>query len=121
MKGSKIPHLSYVGDSIIGEHCNLGAGTITANVRFDKGTVRLRVKRHLYDSGMKKLGAVMGDNVQTGINVSLMPGVRVGSESWIGPGVIVDSDIPSRRLVLVKQGQLMKSSGKHSKLVKRSM
>ncbi len=90
MRGSKIPHLSYVGDSVIGEECNLGAGTITANVRFDKGTVRLKVKGHLSDSGRRKLGVIMGDHAQTGINVSLMPGVRIGSGTWIGPGAVID-------------------------------
>ena len=103
MRGSKIPHLSYVGDSVIGEACNLGAGTVTANVRFDKRTVRMKIKGQLSDSGQEKLGVIMGDRVQTGINVSLMPGVRIGAESWIGPGAIVSKDVPSGRTLLVKQ------------------
>ena len=103
MRGSKIPHLSYIGDSVIGENCNLGAGTVTANVRFDKRTVRMKIKNQLSDSGQEKLGVIMGDRVQTGINVSLMPGVRVGAESWIGPGAIVSQDVPSGRILLVKQ------------------
>ncbi|MGA3296635.1 MAG: bifunctional sugar-1-phosphate nucleotidylyltransferase/acetyltransferase [Candidatus Bathyarchaeia archaeon] len=108
MKGSKIPHLSYVGDSIIGEECNLGAGTITANVRFDKRTVRLKVKGNLFDSGREKLGVLMGDRAQTGINVSLLPGVRIGSDSWIAPGAVISQDVPSRKIVLVKQSRIVK-------------
>jgi len=108
MKGSKIPHLTYVGDSIIGEECNLGAGTITANVRFDKQSVRLKVKDNLFDSGRKKLGVLMGDRAQTGINVSLLPGVRIGSDSWIAPGAVISQDVPSRKIVLVKQSRTMK-------------
>jgi len=108
MSTTKIPHLSYVGDSIIGEDCNLGAGTITANVRFDKRTVRMRIKGRLHDSGRVKLGAIVGDRVQTGINVTLLPGIRIGSGSWVAPGAIVSHDIRSRTLVLVKQTQISK-------------
>ena len=93
MTGTKVPHLSYVGDSIIGETCNLGAGTITANIRFDQEILKARVKGRLQDTGRKKIGAIMGDGVQTGINVSILPGVRIGSGSWIGPGTIVSKDL----------------------------
>ena len=55
MTGTKIPHLSYVGDSIIGENCNLGAGTITANIRFNRETLKARVKGRLQDTGRKKI------------------------------------------------------------------
>jgi bifunctional UDP-N-acetylglucosamine pyrophosphorylase/glucosamine-1-phosphate N-acetyltransferase len=103
MKGSKVPHLSYVGDSIIGEHCNLGAGTMTANVRFDKRAIRVRIKHQLVDSGCEKLGVIMGDHVETGINTTLLPGVKIGSGTWIGPGAIVSEDVPSGRIILVKQ------------------
>jgi bifunctional UDP-N-acetylglucosamine pyrophosphorylase/glucosamine-1-phosphate N-acetyltransferase len=108
MKGSKIPHLSYVGDSIIGEHCNLGAGTMTANVRFDKRSIRMRIKHQLVDSGREKLGVVIGDHVETGINATLLPGVRIGSGTWIGPGVVVSEDVPSERVILVKQRHITK-------------
>ena len=103
MDGSKVPHLSYVGDSFIGENCNLGAGTITANIRFDKRTVRVRVGGKLVDSGRRKLSAFLGDAVQTGINVNLMPGVKVGSNSRIGAGVTVYRDVPSNTKVTLKQ------------------
>jgi bifunctional UDP-N-acetylglucosamine pyrophosphorylase/glucosamine-1-phosphate N-acetyltransferase len=112
MRGSKIPHLSYVGDSVIGEECNLGAGTITANVRFDKRTVRLRVKKSVLDSGREKLGVLMGDRSQTGINVSILPGVRIGSASWIAPGAIISQDVPSGKIVLVRQSRLLKTGGR---------
>ncbi len=108
MKGSKVPHLSYVGDSIIGEHCNLGAGTMTANVRFDKRSIRVKVKSKLVDSGREKLGVIMGDHVETGINVTLLPGVRIGSGAWIGPGVIISKDVLSERIVLANQKHVQK-------------
>jgi len=103
MKGSKVPHLSYIGDSILGESCNLGAGTITANIRFDGQPIRMRVKGRLHDTGRRKLGVVMGDRVQTGINVSIMPGVAIGSDSLIGPGAVIYNDVPSTTIIAVKQ------------------
>jgi len=102
MRGTKIPHLSYIGDSIIGEDCNLGAGTITANLRFDEGTVKMMVKGKVVDTERKKLGAIIGDRVKTGIHTSLMPGVRLGSGSLVGAGAIVFKDIKSREKVIVR-------------------
>jgi bifunctional UDP-N-acetylglucosamine pyrophosphorylase/glucosamine-1-phosphate N-acetyltransferase len=98
-----IGHLSYVGDSIIGEDCNLGAGTITANYRLDAKMVKMMVKDRLVESGRTKLGVVLGDDVKAGINVLFMPGVKVGSSSQIGPNVIVYRDVPANTLVLLKQ------------------
>ena len=103
MDDTHIGHLSYVGDSIIGERGNLGAGTITANYRLDSGTVKMMVKDKLADSGRIKLGAVLGDNVKTGINALLMPGIKVGKDSWIGPNLIVQRDLPSGSKVFLKQ------------------
>lgn len=103
MDHSNAPHLNYVGDSIIGEDTNLGAGTITANLRHDKGSVRVEVKGKLEDSGRRKLGAIIGHNVKVGINVSIYPGRKIGSNSFIGPGVVVDRNVPSGSLVVVKQ------------------
>jgi bifunctional UDP-N-acetylglucosamine pyrophosphorylase/glucosamine-1-phosphate N-acetyltransferase len=95
MKNTRIPHLSYVGDSILGEGCSLGAGTITANLRFDEVQIKSKVRGSWMDSGRKKLGAVLGDGAKTGINVSTFPGVKIGRGAWIGPGAIVDHDVPS--------------------------
>ncbi|MGB9684367.1 MAG: bifunctional sugar-1-phosphate nucleotidylyltransferase/acetyltransferase [Candidatus Bathyarchaeales archaeon] len=103
MDGVHIGHLSYVGDSIIGENSNLGAGTMTANYRLDAGTVKMMVKGKLVDTGRTKLGAVLGDNVKTGINALLMPGIKVGKNCWIGPNAIVYRDLPSDTAVFLKQ------------------
>jgi len=111
MDGVHIGHLSYVGDSIIGEKCNLGAGTITANYRLDAGTIKMMVKDRLVDTGRTKLGAVLGDNVKTGIGALLMPGVKVGNNCWIGPNVIVHRDLPSNTAVFLKQSLEEKRMG----------
>ncbi len=89
-------HLSYIGDSVVCEHANLGAGTVTANLRFDDKPVRVTVKGRRVSSGMRKLGAFIGGHVKTGINVSIMPGVKIGAYSWIAPGAVVVRDVPPR-------------------------
>jgi bifunctional UDP-N-acetylglucosamine pyrophosphorylase/glucosamine-1-phosphate N-acetyltransferase len=79
MSGSKIGHLSYVGDSVIGERCNFGAGTVCSNLRHDKGNIKSFIKGERVDSGRRKLGVIMGDNVMTGINTSIYPGTVIES------------------------------------------
>jgi len=95
MGRTKIPHLSYIGDSIIGEDCNFAAGTIVANLKFGDKTVRMRIRDNLVDTGLRKLGIVTGDNVHTGINTSFMPGIRITSGARIPPGSIVSEDVTS--------------------------
>jgi UDP-N-acetylglucosamine diphosphorylase/glucosamine-1-phosphate N-acetyltransferase len=84
MAGSKIPHFNYVGDSVIGENCNLGAGTKIANLKLDKSNVRVNE----IDTKRRKLGAIIGDGVQTGINSSINTGTLIGNNSFIGPGAL---------------------------------
>jgi UDP-N-acetylglucosamine diphosphorylase/glucosamine-1-phosphate N-acetyltransferase len=99
MDNVHIPHLSYVGDSVVGDGTSLGAGTITANLRFDQANVHSWVKDRLVDSGRRKLGTIFGEDVRTGINVSVLPGVKIGPRAWIGPGVIVKTDVRSGKKV----------------------
>ncbi len=94
MEAAKVPHLNYVGDSVVGEFANLGAGTITANLRFDGRNISMRIRGRLVDTGRRKLGAFIGGQAETGVNVSLMPGVRVGAWSWVEPGLVVWRDVP---------------------------
>jgi bifunctional UDP-N-acetylglucosamine pyrophosphorylase/glucosamine-1-phosphate N-acetyltransferase len=103
MDETHVGHLSYVGDSIIGKRCNLGAGTITANIRFDGENVKVQVKNRVVDSGRRKLGAILGDDVKSGINVLFMPGVKVGGSSWVGPNVVVRRDVSPDVVVTLKQ------------------
>ena len=96
MNGSKIPHHNYVGDSIIGEGCNLGAGTKVANLRLDKKDIwaaGINTKR-------RKLGAIMGDNVETGINACINVGCIIGNDVHIGPGAVVSGVILPRSKIL---------------------
>lgn len=93
MKGSHLGHLTYVGDSIIGENCNFGAGTKVANLRFDDGQVKVEVKEKFVNSGRRKFGCIMGDNVKTGINVSIMPGRSIYPNAFVSAGSIVMENI----------------------------
>ncbi|MGQ9583555.1 MAG: bifunctional sugar-1-phosphate nucleotidylyltransferase/acetyltransferase [Thermoplasmatota archaeon] len=89
MSRTHIPHLSYIGDSVIGEGCNLGAGTIVANLRLDERSVKCSIRGERVDTGRRKLGAIIGDNVRTGINCSIDAGTVIGEGSYIGPGARV--------------------------------
>ena len=88
-----VPHLSYVGDSILGRDVNLGAGTKVANLRHDDASVAMTVKGERVDTGRRKLGVVLGDGVKTGINVSLNAGVKIASGAGIRPGETVMRDV----------------------------
>jgi bifunctional UDP-N-acetylglucosamine pyrophosphorylase/glucosamine-1-phosphate N-acetyltransferase len=90
-----------MGDSVIGEHCNLAAGTLIANLRFDDGHVKMTVKNRVVDTGRRKLGVILGDEVKTGINALLMPGVKVGQNTWIGPDFMVQRDIKADTIVMI--------------------
>ena len=85
MNRSKVPHLNYVGDSVIGEECNLGAGTKIANLRLDEKSVTVAG----VNTGRRKMGAILGDGVKTGINASINVGAMIGNGSFVGPGAVV--------------------------------
>ncbi len=111
MDGTHVGHLSYVGDSILCERCNLAAGTITANLRLDDGPVKMLVKGEVVDSGRRKLGAILGDGVKTGINALFMPGVKVGANSWVGANFTVHKDVPADTIVLLRQDSDSREKG----------
>ncbi len=95
MKGSKIPHHNYIGDSVVGEGCNLGSGTKIANLRLDKKEVSVAGA----DSRRRKLGAIIGDGVETGINASINVGSVIGNDAVIGPGAVASGVIsPGARI-----------------------
>ncbi len=96
MDHTHVGHLSYVGDSVLCENCNLGAGTITANLRLDDKSVKMMVKDKVVDTGRRKLGAIIGDDVKTGVGSLLMPGVKIGNSSWVSPGFTVETDLPPK-------------------------
>ena len=96
MNGSKVPHFNYVGDSIIGENCNLGAGTKIANLRLDERNIKVVVKGKIVDTGRRKLGVIMGDYVHTGINVSIDVGTMIGAYTAIAPGARIKGVVATK-------------------------
>ncbi len=112
MENTNVSHLSYVGDSVIGSGCNIAAGTNIANLRFDNATIKTKIKNQKIDSGRRKLGAIIGDSVKTGINSSFSPGVKIGHNSTIGSGVLLYEDLPSDTRVLVKQNHIVQKKNK---------
>lgn len=95
---TSIPHFNYIGDSIICENVNLGAGTKISNLRFDNNNIKMKINEKLIDSGRRKLGAIIGPNSQTGINSSVMCGKKIGEGSVIGAHTMVNEDIPANTL-----------------------
>ncbi len=93
MAGTSVGHLSYIGDSIIGEKVNFGAGTITANLRHDGRNHQSTVGPNLVDTGRRKFGVIAGDGVHTGINTSFYPGRKLWPEVCTRPGEIVARDL----------------------------
>ena len=92
MAESNVPHVSYVGDSVLGRNVNFGAGTQVANLRHDGEPVAMTVKGERVSTGRRKFGVVAGDGVQTAINTSLNAGVVLGAESTTIPGECVTRD-----------------------------
>ncbi len=93
LPGTNVGHLSYLGDSILGEKVNFGAGTIASNLRHDGGAHRSPIEGRMVDTGRRKLGAIVGDGVHTGIHTSIYPGRKFWPKTSTLPGAIVDKDI----------------------------
>ncbi|MBQ8300058.1 MAG: UDP-N-acetylglucosamine pyrophosphorylase [Clostridia bacterium] len=85
----QVPHYNYVGDSILGYKAHMGAGSITSNVKSDKSLVKVKDGEEVIETCMKKVGAMLGDNVEIGCNTVLCPGVVVGRGASVYPGNMV--------------------------------
>jgi bifunctional UDP-N-acetylglucosamine pyrophosphorylase/glucosamine-1-phosphate N-acetyltransferase len=96
-------HLSYIGDSVIGEGVNFGSGTQIANFRFDGENVNVLTEKGWANSGKKKLGAIIGDNTKFGVLSCTMPGKLIGTNCWIHSGVVVNKNVPSGSRVYTRQ------------------
>ena len=95
-------HSNYIGDSIVDDNCSLGAGTVLANFRLDEGNIQIEVGDSLVDTGYDKLGAVVGRGSRIGVNASLMPGVRVGPDCFVGPQVCLREDLAANKMIFLE-------------------
>ena len=91
----QVPHYNYVGDSILGYKAHMGAGSITSNVKSDKTLVTIKYGEQIIPTGLKKMGAMLGDNVEVGCNSVLNPGTVIGRRSNIYPTTSVRGVIPA--------------------------
>ena len=101
-------HSNYIGDSIIEGNCLFGDGSITANLRFDKKNIKISVNAIEVDTGKNKLGSIMGENSSVGVGCMIMPGVRIGHGSTIGPGIVLHKDTEPYSSVILKQEHVIK-------------
>ena len=85
MEGVQAPHFNYVGDSILGNKAHLGAGVICANLRLDQLPVTVKTPSAKVDTGLRKLGAIMGDEAEAGCNAVLQPGAILGKRAAVMP------------------------------------
>lgn len=94
----QVPHYNYVGDSILGFKAHMGAGSITSNVKADKMLVKVHAGAENMETGLKKFGAMLGDNVEVGCNAVLNPGTVIGRETNVYPTSMVRGFIPARSI-----------------------
>lgn len=100
----QVPHYNYVGDSILGYKSHMGAGSITSNVKSDKTLVVIHAKENI-ETGLKKMGAILGDNVEIGCGSVLNPGTVIGSNTNVYPLSSVRGFIPAGS-IYKKQGEV---------------
>lgn len=107
----QVPHYNYVGDSILGFKSHMGAGSITSNVKSDKTLVVVKNGEERLETGLKKFGAMLGDNVEVGCNTVLNPGTVIGKNSNIYPTSMVRGCIPAGS-IYKKHGEIAEKNVK---------
>lgn len=99
LNDTHVPHFSYVGDSILGNGVNLGAGTICSNFRLDGKPISIRVDGKKETTGLRKLGGIIGDRVQIGCKCVLNPGTVIGPDAICYPGLILSGSYKEKSLI----------------------
>ena len=102
----QVPHYNYVGDSILGYRSHMGAGSITSNVKCDKTLVTIKVEGKKIETGLKKMGAMLGDEVEVGCNTVMNPGTIIGKHSNIYPLSMVRGYVPENS-IYKNQGEVV--------------
>lgn len=102
MDGVQVPHFSYVGDSLLGNKSHLGAGVICSNLRLDQKPVTIRADRVTYETGLRKLGAILGDGAEVGCNAVLNPGALLGKRALVSPTVAFSGYAPANTIAFAR-------------------
>jgi len=95
-------HMSYIGDSVIGDGCSFAAGTVLANFRFDERNISVRIEGKSINTKLDKFGAIIGSNCKTGVNTSIMPGVKIGPNSIVGSHICLEGDLEPDTIILAE-------------------
>ncbi len=103
-------HTNYIGDSVLEGGNYFGAGAVTANFRFDAGHIKTHFKGERINTQRNKFGAIIAKDARVGVNASIMPGVKIGGKSTVGPGVVLLQDVPAQTRTFVSQ-QLQERKG----------
>ena len=106
----QVPHYNYVGDSVLGYKAHMGAGSITSNVKSDKTLTTVKTPNGPIETGLKKFGAMLGDEVEVGCGTVLNPGTVVGRNANIYPLSMVRAFVPEKS-IYKKQGEVVKKEG----------
>jgi bifunctional N-acetylglucosamine-1-phosphate-uridyltransferase/glucosamine-1-phosphate-acetyltransferase GlmU-like protein len=91
----QVPHFSYVGDSVLGNRAHLGAGAICSNLRLDQQPVVIRTTGAIYETGLRKFGAIVGDGAEVGCNAVLNPGAILGRRALVLPTMAFSGVLPA--------------------------
>jgi bifunctional N-acetylglucosamine-1-phosphate-uridyltransferase/glucosamine-1-phosphate-acetyltransferase GlmU-like protein len=100
LPGAKAGHFAYIGDSLLGKGCNLGAGTKLANLKLIKTSIQIKGPDKPYDTGLKKFGVIMGDGSETGCNAVTSPGTLLGPRCLVAPNVTVKAGYYPRQSII---------------------
>ena len=98
----QVPHFSYVGDSILGNGAHFGAGVICSNLRLDQQPIVVRLSEATYETGLKKFGAIVGDNAEVGCNAVLNPGTLLGPRALVMPAMAFSGYLPPAMIAHVR-------------------
>ncbi|MDP3970602.1 MAG: DapH/DapD/GlmU-related protein [bacterium] len=100
-----VPHFNYVGDSILGHKVHLGGGAVISNYKSDGSDIKTIIDKETYNTGLRKFGAILGDNAEIGSSALLNPGTIIGRNSVVYAGAVVRGYIPSNHILKVRQEQ----------------
>ncbi len=103
LDGVQVPHFSYVGDSVLGNGAHLGAGVILSNLRLDQKPISVRLPDSVADTGLRKFGAILGDNAEVGCNAVLQPGTIMGKRALVMPTVAFGGYLPPATIARVRE------------------
>lgn len=103
-------HTNYIGDSVVADEVTLGAGTILANLRFDEGKIYSLVQNQRIYTGLNKFGAIIGYRTRIGIESQVMPGIKIGQNCIVGPGIILQQDLSNNQRCYIKQSYLVEGN-----------